>query len=457
MTTEEKAIAYDKVVNKLRRFMKQGIDPLITKADVQDFFPELCEPEDEKVRKTLIRVLNENVGNGIEKYGAKLEDALAWLEKQGEQKSIIFNNAHVIDSALNDYCCKQYNALHKENGGVLSFARLQHLAMDIYSWCKKQGEQKPFDYENANIQQKDFAPKVELKFKVGDWILYSGEHYEGVRHITKIDKNGYYIERNGLPHGIIPFNHEMCMRLWTIQDAKDGDVLASELCDSIILFKGIEDNNIQFYCDYDFSEIDVPGDRFAVNNSGQHYGGVEESEDFRPATKEQRDLLFSKMKDSGYEWSEETHQLKKIEEEFNGEDYGIDGLWHAQRILEKTLGGVDGYQSDDGILEHKCAISAVKKLYKQRPAEWSEEDEKRVANILSVLSVQVCWDGATGKKMNPYQKEIDWLKSLRPQNRWKPSDEQISALDFAIDCTVYPEFQDKSKVLIELLEQLKKL
>lgn len=65
------------------------------------------------------------------------------LERQDKQDAIAFNDAHIIDSALNDYCCKQYDALHKENGGVLSFARLQHLAMDIYGWCKKQNEQKP--------------------------------------------------------------------------------------------------------------------------------------------------------------------------------------------------------------------------------------------------------------------------------------------------------------------------
>lgn len=27
------------------------------------------------------------------------------------------------------------------------------------------------------------------------------------------------------------------------------------------------------------------------------------------------------------------------------------------------------------------------------------------------------------------EKEINWLKSLRPQNTWKPSDEQMKALD----------------------------
>lgn len=51
------------------------------------------------------------------------------------------------------------------------------------------------------------------------------------------------------------------------------------------------------------------------------------------------------------------------------EDYGIDGLYAAIDILQKTLGEVYGYQTDDGILEHKCAISAVKELYEQKPAK----------------------------------------------------------------------------------------
>ena len=49
------------------------------------------------------------------------------------------------------------------------------------------------------------------------------------------------------------------------------------------------------------------------------------------------------------------------------EDYGIDGLYAALDILQKTLGKVEGYQTDDGIIEHKCAISAVKELYEQKP------------------------------------------------------------------------------------------
>lgn len=163
-----------------------------------------------------------------------------------------------------------------------------------------------------------------------------------------------------------------------------------------------------------------------------------------------------------------------------GEDYGIDGLYHAIRILENTLSKVDGYQTDDGILEHKCAINAVKELYEQKPA-WSEDDEIKIKSITALLkSPALCaMDGNKGiidesikylkslkDKVQPqpkqewseeddemlnlitarlhshpnidleeYSKEYDWLnyrlKSLRPRSRWKPSDEHYELEEFA--------------------------
>ena len=38
-----------------------------------------------------------------------------------------------------------------------------------------------------------------------------------------------------------------------------------------------------------------------------------EAEGFTPATKEQRDFLFQKMKDAGYEWDEDKKELKKLD------------------------------------------------------------------------------------------------------------------------------------------------
>jgi len=69
------------------------------------------------------------------------------------------------------------------------------------------------------------------------------------------------------------------------------------------------------------------------------------------------------------------------------------------------------------VAEKQGKISPILSNSSNIVKNWKEEDEKRVENILSVLKVQVCWDGATLKKMNPYQKEIDWVKSLSLQGR----------------------------------------
>ena len=102
-------------------------------------------------------------------------------QKQGEQKAICRNNDTTIDNELNNYCCKIYNALHKENGGELSFARLQSMAMDIYQWCneQKQGEHKPAWSEEddvnlvraqAFIKNTSLKDVDEIKESVLTWI-----------------------------------------------------------------------------------------------------------------------------------------------------------------------------------------------------------------------------------------------------------------------------------------------
>ena len=106
-------------------------------------------------------------------------------------------------------------------------------------------------------------------------------------------------------------------------------------------------------------------------------------------------------------WLEKQGEQKTVEE-INGEDYGIDSLWHAERILEGTLGEVEGYQSDDGILEHKAAITAVKKLKEQKPVEWSKKDETILCELIRRMEkLDHYWNRPTDEIL------IDWLKSLK--------------------------------------------
>lgn len=53
---------------------------------LEKFFPELKESEDERIRKAQLDYWR-SVG-GKEWYGVPVQETIAWLEKQGEQKTI---------------------------------------------------------------------------------------------------------------------------------------------------------------------------------------------------------------------------------------------------------------------------------------------------------------------------------------------------------------------------------
>jgi len=288
---------------------------------------------------------------------------------------------------------------------------------EYIAWLEKQGEQKPVD-------------KVEPKFKVGNWYQCIKDFFG--KGIT-FDKNtAYYCAKEGCLqdeygcHIAIVKDLYDNFKLWTIDDAKDGDVLVygdnpdDKHVEIIMLFKSARNSYSAF------TYFHIFDDAYRVDD------WCDCGKNTHPATKEQRDLLFQKMKEASYEWDAEKKELKKIDnKEYNDEDYGIDGLFHAQIILENTLGKVAGYQSDDGILEHKCAISAVKKLYEQKFIEWSKEDEDMRDTIIRDLKRL----GGDIVNIKPaYKAEIDWLKSLKdrvqPKQEWSEEDEEY--LNFVI-------------------------
>ena len=108
---------------------------------------------------------------------------------------------------------------------------------------------------------------------------------------------------------------------------------------------------------------------------------------------------------------------------------------------------------DELIQKNNSLIEQLEKPCEQNPA-WSEEDYYNYGIIQYMLNNE-----CVGKADK--ENAINWFKSLKDrvqqQNRWKPSDEQMKALDFAANYIVPAELCVKRKVLKELLEQLKKL
>lgn len=94
-------------------------------------------------------------------------------------------------------------------------------------------------------------------------------------------------------------------------------------------------------------------------------------------------------------------------------------------------------------------IAWLEKQGKQKHA-WSEEDERMISGIID--EIQANKDTAPPYDIPIYEGFLDWLKSLKPQNRWRPSEEQMQALETAIICRTMPWEQ-----LGTLYNDLKKL
>ena len=60
--------------------------------------------------------------------------------------------------------------------------------------------------------------------------------------------------------------------------------------------------------------------------------------------------------------------------------------------------------------------------------EWSEEDKKMIKELIKNQEILI--DTASNEQLRDiYSKEISWLKSVCPQSHWKPSKEQLTALE----------------------------
>lgn len=147
------------------------------------------------------------------------------------------------------------------------------------------------------------------KFKVEDWVVFNNSH-NSIYQISEIRDSYYMLTHTHGGSMSLSFSQGKLIRPWTIEDAKDGDVLATDNGWACI-FKAFDGWTFSSYCFMDSqnwfcefgSEVHTPDSRINGN--------------IHPATKEQRDLLFAKMKEAGYEWDAGKKVLKKIQPHYD--------------------------------------------------------------------------------------------------------------------------------------------
>lgn len=386
------------------------------KATLERIFPELKESEDERIRKNIkiaLMSVEEELADFYSTHHTSQEEFLTWLEKQGTsytKKDV--DDAYVEGMAFaKNELEKQYEATYQIRKDIATFIFnhrgdikdrakwMNYLGIKV-SFVEGQGGQKPTD-------------KVEPKFHEGDWIVFNG-----LTLYIKEVVNGYYrtISFDGINNSY-DWDIDNIARLWTIQDARDGDVLATWAGAFIY-----NNNNGGGSC---------PGCYCGINTLGKFQTGVEHhwtGKKVYPATKEQRDLLFQKVKEAGYEWDAEKNKLRKISQRIISAE-AKEALYDNAEDFEEELTNIVFTNTATSELPvkrlmelchiiYKDVLEAARKEIEKNPSNsgkpaWSEEDEKMFNSALWHIK-NSCGNG--GKTNGEYE-VYTWLKSLKKRIR----------------------------------------
>jgi hypothetical protein len=159
--------------------------------------------------------------------------------------------------------------------------------LDIEEWLEKQGEDKPAD-----------DPATEPKFKSGEWIT-NGEY---TWLITNVDEWCYCIESpvSGRRVRDTIMNIDSHFHLWTINDAKDKDILVAS-DNSVFLYKKSSDDSAKFYAAVSHGAL-------LVDNGTAHW---ERNESCHPGTEGQKNSILSMLEKEGYQWDESESMFVK--------------------------------------------------------------------------------------------------------------------------------------------------
>lgn len=289
-------------------------------------------------------------------------------------------------------------------------------ARQMLAWLKKQGEQK-------------FADKVGPKFKVGDWVVYHrNDSSTEIMNVYDIRDNRYYFNDNIHFSWSVKECDEKC-RIWTIEDAKAGDILVTKVREKPFIFKGLDEFHPKSpvaYCGIDFmNEFMIP--------AGVSWWTDEEVE---PATKEQRDTLMKAMADAGYTFDFDKKVLKKIEQKPTDEEMKetlrteyekgrADVIAEMQKLVwseedtEISSMLIDLVESKEESMEATIEFVTWLKSLKDRALpkpkqEWSEEDEKMISDIVTYLNRYGNYIlNKNEEKAAEIHKAADWIKSLK--------------------------------------------
>jgi hypothetical protein len=264
-------------------------------------FPQLKENADEKIPRIIKKALDSY-------FDGKLSDGtndtdyaecLAWIKKSQKFMSALQEaNKKIGELVEENYYLKENkstdSAYDEELSKLLEKVVCRFINNPDIPYSERDEVSKKIVPYVERLEQQDAQHsdiRFKCKFKPGDFIIQQITNGTFTGQIVSID-TAYRVD--GLDGSLytIDFYEEPTARLWTIEDANQGDVLIYP-DGTFTIFDRIETDGLYW--------------AFVVQESSSiRFNSTCAALNAYPATKGEREQLMIKMRDNGYKWDAET-------------------------------------------------------------------------------------------------------------------------------------------------------
>lgn len=423
------------------------------------------ESEDERIRKKIISII-EQYGRICEKEGdpcLELNDCLAYLEKHTEstwtEEDESFMKCTLPRILEPDNWTLEQNEGDKE--------RLKEfISRQKNKYIERQKEQEPTEYEeDSNDETKQSSPSLDITESART------DQIEALKNLLSYLKYERKSTQEEIKLSFIPCIEKLLEMIGQkpifrvgdyVRNIKNGDKVIIEQLD--IATKAYcyisHDGVAEIHSDFPFSKQDEwevighielkPAESEDKRIGNLIYCIVRDREDVR-ATLEANGASV----DKALAYLENQIEQKPV--------HTAKEMWKEMRleVYAQASGNrhEPNYSDDSTKMFSLCDIDEIfekigNSIVEPQHAEWSDEDEKLLNIIISDVRRTQGSCGIGTDEWNIHSKAIRWLKSRHPS--WKPSKEQMDALNEIINTLAASKHPHESDYLFNILNGLRK-
>ena len=411
LSIEQKAQRYDEAIEKAKGVIEQNPLMEYLKKGIEYIFPELKESEDERIRQKLIHLVRKSYEyGGYSLHKDEADMMTAWLEKQAEHANFR-NKIEVGDKVTRN-----------RDGVLVNLSQLNRVAKKD----EKQSEQKPDTNCLLSWSEIDGKMFQSLESIVKDYWAKAEQEKNEIK-IREASNISYFLKTiQKSPLCWIKCSDGLPNRDGTylvVTDGRYNDVYDIARYDSI---EGWHKASEIIYW------MPIP----QLNNKSI----VEQ----KPTDEEMKELLQTEYEKG------RANVIAEMQKSWSEED---------EKQLNNIMWIIEAYRKN-GFNETHIQIADNSenwlKSLKDR-VQPQQEKERKLGKLEEWLDEYISnlADVGTDTLIGSFRKYLDGKLPVKPHSQWKPTDEQMVAINTAIN--VLGKGTLNGKQLIELQEQLKKL